>query len=433
MTKKQTTTIAFVTTTLLVVPLLFVGTNTAFARDIFSGTSGGTENSDSGDSIPAKATLLQSPTPTQTSVSPQAPSNTILKGIPNPAPISRQRELRNSYTKENGRDSSLRKDAKTRRNDFLERSRRLRSEMELKAKEGIQRLRKNNTHVQDSLNASINGDQTESKRRENFLRFKRGGVNEKGAITSEIRREKGTKQTQVKEIRRERSIFGREIQSRREKIQEALNSAKTPQEKNDVLKRAREEGALLLTRALKRRAEFRTRAKTLREEFKTQREALRAKIKTKAAERIKGRLEDILGRISDALTNFTDILARVHNGIAELNANGVDTTDATTAAATAEKAIGDASVALSNARTTFNSILESSNPKDQIKEVRTSVKEAIVTVKAAHTKLGEAIQILKDMLRTNNNTPSSTTAGTTTNTQPIPTTQSPATTATTTK
>jgi len=88
--------------------------------------------------------------------------------------------------------------------------------------------------------------------------------------------------------------------------------------------------------------------------------------------------------------------------LAQLSANGIDTTAATTASATAEQSISTASEALSKARDTFEKALASKAPKDYLPEIKTSIKSAAGTVREAHNALVNSIKELRKIIRLNN-------------------------------
>ncbi|MBL4644285.1 MAG: hypothetical protein JKX80_00275 [Candidatus Pacebacteria bacterium] len=204
------------------------------------------------------------------------------------------------------------------------------------------------------------------------------------------------------EAQGERGEIRDDAKIRRDEIKAELDAADTPEARKEILKAARKERDEMRKDALEKREEFRGRAKDLRSDLKEHRKEFRSEIKTEVGQRIKAHLEGILNRVSNALEKFTDILDRVNNKLAELEANGVDTTDATRAAAIAEQAIQDASSTLADARTVFERALASDNPREFIDEMKAAVRTATEAVKDAHKALKDALKELRELIRSNN-------------------------------
>ena len=198
------------------------------------------------------------------------------------------------------------------------------------------------------------------------------------------------------EVTKERAVTQEKAEEYRTILKEELQDV-APEERKGILEEARQKRDILRAGALEKREEFKMRAKTLRTDLKAGRNELIAEIKTESGNRIKAQLEGILNRIGGALENFTNLLDRVHNKIAELEANDIDTTDASSAADIAEQTIQAAVVTLNEARGAFTRALESDNPRDYIDELKTVVRTAAEGVKDAHRALKEATKELKEL------------------------------------
>ena len=188
----------------------------------------------------------------------------------------------------------------------------------------------------------------------------------------------------------------------RAEIKARLDAATTEEEREAILEEARAQREAMRTAALETRDEFRARISDVRDQVRENRAEFRAEVKTEVGVRAKVHLENILKRVGNAIEKFTDILARVHNKIAELEANGIDATTAVQAAATAEVSIGSAADALAKARTAFSLMLESDTPRDHIEGVKAATRAATEEVKQAHADLKAAVSELKALIRSIN-------------------------------
>ncbi len=188
-------------------------------------------------------------------------------------------------------------------------------------------------------------------------------------------------------------------QEQRAEVRAELDAAETPEERQAILEAARAEYAQLREVALEKRAEFRERARTIRSDIQQQRAELRVRVQTEAATRAKGHLELILVRIGTALETFATALERIHNKIAALTAEGVDTTQASEAAGAAEVALATATDKLATARATFTLVLESEEPETLMDELKTAVRDASAAVKDVLAALRKANQELKSIIR----------------------------------
>ncbi len=204
------------------------------------------------------------------------------------------------------------------------------------------------------------------------------------------------------EAKESRDTFKADAKASRVELKAELDAAETPEERQEILAEAKERREEMRKEALTKREEFRARAKDLRDDLKEQRRDFRVEIKTDAGKRIKGNLENVLNRVGNALETFTDILARVNNKIAELEANGADTTAVAQASLIAEDAIQDASATLEEARTLFERALTSDTPREFLEEMKSATRDAAEAVKDAHKVLKNTLSELKKLIRTNN-------------------------------
>jgi len=158
-----------------------------------------------------------------------------------------------------------------------------------------------------------------------------------------------TRETFRTENKEEREEMREEAQEQRAALKAALEAAETPEERQAILAEARAERDAMREEALAKREEGRERAKEMRSELKEHQKEFRVKAKTEVGNRIQAHLEGILKHIGKTLEKFSNILDRINNKIAELEANGADTANASIASATAEQAIADASAELAAA------------------------------------------------------------------------------------
>lgn len=185
-------------------------------------------------------------------------------------------------------------------------------------------------------------------------------------------------------------------------IKAQLDAAETEEERKAILDTARAQREEMRAAALQKRDEFRVRADSVRAELKENRAEFRAEVKTEFGTSIKVHLENILKRASNAIDTFVGILERVNNKIAELEANGADTTAAAQASVEAEASIDAAALSLAQARAAFTVALESETPREHFEEVKTAVRATTQAVKEAHRMLKLAIVELKELIRSIN-------------------------------
>lgn len=213
-----------------------------------------------------------------------------------------------------------------------------------------------------------------------------------------------TRQLDIKsDLRVEHVDMQRGIQAdadaHRAEIKAQLDAATTPEERQNILDTARAERDALHKAALEKRKAFRDRAEATRAELKENRAEFKVAIKSEVGANIKVHLERILERIASTLDSFVSILDRINNKIAELDAEGVDTSTVTSAAENAEIAINTATTALHDARVEFEAALSAENPRDHLEDVKTAVRTASQNVKEAHRELKDAVMKLKELIR----------------------------------
>lgn len=255
-------------------------------------------------------------------------------------------------------------------------------------------------HIRQDLRARLEIQKEEREEQNSF----RDAVRERtGVFKAEVEAQKEAMKGQRDVLRAEGAGMRDEVKAaadaRRDAVKAELDAAETPEERTAILEAAKAERDAMQEEALAKREAFRARAETTRTELKTQREALRADVKTKVGERIKSNLESILNRIGTTLETFSDLLGRMNNKVAELSAQGVDTSAATAAISTAEGSLDKAVVALAEARSVFAETLESETPETYKERLRTAVTAATDAVKETHQALRDALKTLMGLGR----------------------------------
>lgn len=171
-------------------------------------------------------------------------------------------------------------------------------------------------------------------------------------------------------------------------VKAALEAATTPEERQAILKNARED-----------RAAFRVRVKADAEVLRADFKERRGGIRDERRELVGEHLSAVMRRLVNALERFDQILARIDARIEKLRAEGGDVAAAIAASATASASIDAASSAVANAHASIEVAATADTPREHIDAVRAAVRAAIDAVKAAHRALKDALMAIKDLAR----------------------------------
>ena len=185
----------------------------------------------------------------------------------------------------------------------------------------------------------------------------------------------------------------------RAKTQDALRTADTPEDRKTIRDNARKERDELRDKAKDRRSDFRNSFKEKRDEFrgeaKEKRSDLRDKFKKNVKERMQAKLDRIIDRLSAGLDRLTKLHARIQSFVDKKKADGMDTSTAQTLIDTAEGKVSIVKDEVRNIRTFIDEMKLSDNPRELMKELRTMIRNTITHFKEAKTSIKEAIRSVK--------------------------------------
>jgi hypothetical protein len=202
-----------------------------------------------------------------------------------------------------------------------------------------------------------------------------------------------------------------EIETRRKELHELMINA-TPEERRKTMEEFRKEVRIERKEMQK---EIKDQREAFRKEAKTRMEEMKKKVGESRAMRIEESFGKMIQHMEEAIDRLNSLADRIGNRLDILVTSGKDVSSQQTALIAARKKITDAETAIATAKSAYEAMTASTNPKDAFPKVQTAVKSAQSAIKNAHAALVGVIESIKKGRLENVNVSGGATASTTTN------------------
>jgi len=129
-------------------------------------------------------------------------------------------------------------------------------------------------------------------------------------------------------------------------------------------------------------------------ELRERRADIAEKIQSHISEQARTVAERMLHRLESALERLSGLLERVDSRLEKIAARGIDTSEADALVIDAYSAIEAARYDISQAQAALDVIAESDTPREHLREMKVRVREAVASLKTAHTAVVNAIRAM---------------------------------------
>ncbi len=141
--------------------------------------------------------------------------------------------------------------------------------------------------------------------------------------------------------------------------------------------------------------EFRVKREEFRDNARERIDALKQKFGEVRAKRIEDFFENMVGKFENTLDRLNSLADRIDAHLAKLTGVGKGTSQLEEKLELARGKMKDAELALTDAKTKFNAMSSSTDPKQEFKDVKVLVQEVAKKIKEAHAALVDVINSIK--------------------------------------